>query len=227
MDYLREVFKSVPSKLNNISTKTLNEVGNDKIQTLAVFRLPLKDHWNKAINAIGLGKFDELKRKNNLPILYHVGLIATINQILYVIEKNEVINIERLKPDPKIEVRYITVPKDLTLNKIMSNTLLYMGEHKFYDYDGLGENNCQNFTKALLSSNGLNNMELEKFYYQDLTPLIKDIKNSPISFLPNALKKITETGSFVSRLIGKGQDVPNVFDHKYVKFVKHNKFKLF
>lgn len=211
--YVSEVVAPIPTRLNNISTQTLEMYGNKKIEKLEIMRDALKKHWTGAINILSLGKFDELQKKHGFDKLYHLVLFATVDGQKIIIEKNEVINIEPFKPSmvsPTSE--YMEVPlrnKNLTLNEMMDRTKKLMGDELFYDYDALGTdgkkaNNCQNFIMNILKSSNLLDRNNLNFLYQNVNVISEDFKNSKFSYLPNVLKGITRLGSHVSRFIGKG-----------------------
>ena len=60
----------------------------------------------------------------------------------------------------------------LTINKLLENTKHGMGK-KYFTYDGLGGNNCQNFVMAILQYNGLMeaNPQAKPFVFQDLSAM--------------------------------------------------------
>ncbi len=220
---IKEAFRGIPSKLNNISTKTLNEYGKLPINALQIARTPLNATLNGVINIMSLGKFNELKSKYGFDKMYHLSLIATLTNNKIVIEKNEVINIEPLSQSSTIgpNTEYLNVPlsnaPNLTLIDMIDKTREYMGESKFYDYDGFN-NNCQAFIASILNANNLMTPQADKFILQDVSGLQNDLNNTGFSYVPKVMRKITNLGSIVSRLIGKGtkKKALDEFD-KYIK----------
>jgi len=206
--HIKEAFAGIPTKLNNVSTKTLNEFGNMPINALQIARTPLNNVLEGAINALSLGKFSELKNKYGFDKLYHLSLIATLSNNKIIIEKNEVITIEPLSQSSSIKANteYFNVPlnnPNLNLNTLIDNTLKYMGNSKFYDYDSFN-NNCQSFIDSILKANNLYNDNAGTFLMQNVQGISQDLKTSGFSYVPKIMKKITNMGSIFSRLTGKG-----------------------
>jgi hypothetical protein len=200
---LKEAFAGIPTKYNNVSRNTL-EKHNEKILSLRIARTPLNPALGGLLNTMSLGKWNELQKKHGFDKLFHLSLIANNNVI---IEKNETITIELLNKSksikPNTEFLDVNVNKDMTLISMMDTTQKYMGDNKFFDYDAFN-NNCQFFIKAILDSNGLSTDATNKFLFQDLSGMKQDLDNSKFSFIPKVMRKITDLGSIVSRLSGKG-----------------------
>ncbi len=214
IDYINEVSSKIPTKLNNISTSTLKQYGNIPIRTLSIIRSPLKDIMLGALNKLSFGKFEELQKKHNLPVLYHLSLVAGLETgENIIIEKNEVVHVDLLKKENRIDstTEYMDVPvnKTITLTDMIDKTIKLMGNERFFDYDGLGvdgkANNCQNFVLGLLSSVGLLTNKEYKFIHQDVSKLTQDFNNSNYSYVPKAMQKVTRIGSTLSRLLAKGK----------------------
>lgn len=227
---IKEAFSGVPTKLNNISTKTVKEFGNYPITKILIARTPLSNALEGAINAISLGKFKELKDKYGYDKLFHLSLIITVNSTDIIYEKNEVITIEPLSMSksikPSTELLNVPVLEHLTLYSFVENTRYAMGDNKFYDYDAF-KNNCQDFILQSLKANSLLNQEAKNFLLQDVSGIKKDLDNSSYSYVPKVVKSITNLGSFVSRLVGKGSKKKDVdkLVKLLIKSVKNNKFK--
>lgn len=201
---VKEAFRGVPSKLNNISTKTLQEVGNVPIVKIDLARTPLAGAIEGAINTISLGSWNKLKNKYGHKQFYHLSLIATLqNGERIIAEKNEVIDIRRLSQSGSVNAKtqYLSVPYDggLTLNMMIDRTRKSMGDTAFYDYSGL-KNNCQSFVAGLLSSSSLLLPWVKDWLYQDVSGIRAE--------LPSHVEKImdatTALGSIGSRLMAKG-----------------------
>lgn len=212
----KEVLNPIPTKLNNISRRTMEQYDNQPIQQLTILRSPLKSHWTKALNFISNGKFDELKNKYGFDKLFHLSLVALINGNPIIIEKNEVVNIAPLntksRMGPNTEQFQVSLQgKTITLNEMINKTKNLMGNHLFYDYSALGHNghptnNCQDFVQALLKSVELLTPQAQKFIKQDISSIAKDFYNDKkVDYVPDLTYKITNIGSRISRLIGKGK----------------------
>lgn len=222
--------KEIPDKLSNISSKTLNEYGNIPIQSLLVLRAPLKPHWTESLNLFSFGMFNKYKEKNNLNVLYHLSLIAYVNDTPIIIEKNENIKIAPLENNDKMtekgaEMIPINLNSPLTLNKMMDNTLNFMGKTKFYDYDALGvdgiSNNCQDFVTSILFSNNLSTHEALSFIKQPTHTITNDLNNSFASYLPKLTKGVTNLGSRLSRFLGRGKKKVSKQEKLLFNYIKY------
>ena len=93
---------------NNTSRKTLEQYGNFPIKSLTICRTPIMKVLDKTLNFLSLGKFSELKKKYGFDELYHLQLVANVDNKNVVIEKNEVININTsFKNDSKTQTYQI------------------------------------------------------------------------------------------------------------------------
>lgn len=237
--HIKEASNAIPTKLNNISTKTLQQYGDYPIQQLTIIRSPLRDHWTQALNTVSFGKFDELKKKYGYDKLFHLSLIAKVNNQDIIIEKNEVVHIAPLIAKKRIgkDTQYFNVPlnKTISLNEMIHNTKQLMTDSKFYDYDALGNNeesksnNCQDFVRSLLKSVNLLTPQANRFITQDVSNIVKDLKASPIhKYVPEITHKVTRFGSTLSRLIGKGKENKEKRDYlmtkNMIKFINDQGF---
>jgi hypothetical protein len=169
-------------------------------------RTPLASAVEGAINTISFGALNKLKQKHNQPTFYHLSLIATLQGGQKVIvEKNEVIDIRRFEGSNSVnsKTQYLSVPYDggLTLNLMIERTKKAMGDTKFYDYSGLGGNNCQTFVSSLLSSSGLLVTWVKDWLYQDVSKIRAELP----SHVEPLMDKVTAVGSIASRLMAKGR----------------------
>lgn len=219
---IKEAFRKVPSKLNHISTETINKYGNLPISGVTLIRTPLSKIWTGALNAISFGQFNKLQKEQNIDKLYHVGLIVQTPTPI-IIEKNEVVNVAPLndKKDLNKETQYYHIPiNTTTISNLIANTEQLMGKTAFYDYDALRNNNCQNFIISLLKANNIWTDGAQHFIFQNIQPITQQLS----SHVPTTVKTITSTGSVVSRLIGKGKQHHKI-DPYFIKFVKNNGFR--
>ncbi len=202
---IKEAMNDIPTMLNNLSQRTLKDYGEQQIKAITVLKTPLEKYIETAINAMSLGKFDQLKQKHNIKTLYHTGLlIALYNGVNIICEKNEVVDIYPFRQFKKGTIQgAVPFDKKLTLSQLIDNGIKYMGESKFFSYSAL-ENNCQAFCIGVLSGSGLMNLLIGNFILQDMKPMRDDLNNSMFSYVPTAMNTITNTASRVSRLIGKG-----------------------
>ena len=200
---IKEAFAGTPTKYNNVSRRTLEKYGNDKILTLKIARTPLNKMLSGILNVMTLNKWNELQKKYGFDNLFHLSLIA--NDVI--IEKNETVTIEEVKHSSSLKsnTEYHNVPlngKNITIKELVDNGQKMMGD-KWFSYESFS-NNCQSFVSSILRANGLETPEIRKFLYQDLTDFNEDLNKSGFSFVPKVMKHITDLGSIASRLTGKG-----------------------
>lgn len=247
MDFLKETFSGVPTKLNNISTDTMKKYGDQIIASISIVRTPLNKMLEGAINVLSMGKFHEAKKNENIDKLYHLSLlITTVDGVKIVVEKNETVNIEPLESNKSFngnsEFMNVALNQELNLKTLIDKTISKIGDSSFYSYDSF-INNCQNFTKYILEYNNLLTDKENKFIFQD----VSKIKEALNPIVPKIMNKVTNFGSFLSRLRGRGKkefgrkfynyliennlddkDLENVSEKTlelFVKFMEENKFK--
>ena len=113
-------------------------------------------------------------------------------------EKNEVIGIDDayvLKP----ETETIVVPynKQIAFNELINNTINKIGKQQMFKYSAF-QYNCQCMVKDVLESNGLYNDDINKFVYQPLEQVIKNV-NKVVPTIANA---VTNASAYINKLIG-------------------------
>ena len=170
---IKEAFKLIPSKLSNLSKKTMEVNGNNFIIGAYICRTPLNKILISIANAITDNEFNELVKSSGYDKLFHLSLVVILdNQKKITIEKNEVVTIKNYNNNDVSKLTETMIIQKIashriTLNNLINNTLKYMGDSKFYDYDAW-HNNCQVFIKSILISNDLFNESYNKFLFQDL-----------------------------------------------------------
>jgi hypothetical protein len=229
---VKEAIRSIPSKLNNKSTKTLEQYGRFQIgPEVHILRTPLSSKWTNALNTLSLGAYNKIQGDKPL---YHVGVVFFVAGHPILIEKNEVVNVEPLHTSgavkPNTEKFIIKTTTKTTLDDIINKTLQRMGADAFYSYNAMtrsseSRNNCQDFVKNILQSAGLWSQQAEKFLYQDISHLNKGFEKHNVGFVPDAVKKVTELGSRFSRLIGKGRGKTDEKTKAFIKFVQENGYR--
>lgn len=231
--WAKELVNHIPSKLNFESTKTLEQYGLQKVIGAVVARTPLNPVINGAINAISFGEFDNLKKKYGYDHFYHLSLVLNLESgEKIMMQKNEVIQIVHLKHsntlNNKTEYYDLNIhQKNWRLDEVINNTKKFMGDAKFYDYDGL-LNNCQNFIVSIIKANSWWSMDAEKWIDQMAHRMKEDFEKKDMGFVHKTMNRITKMGSFVSRLVGKGKATKkDVIGHKItledIKWLLKNK----
>lgn len=211
-------FFDVKYDYTNVVKETLNKYGMDQIKKIRVSREPLSSKIQQAlelVNKQSKEKYDEL---------FHLSLIVTVQYRDLLIEKNETIEIEdnfKMKSTRTL----IDVPmngKQITLNKLMENTLNGMGPEKYFEYNAW-LNNCQSFVSSILKYNGLLTPELQKFIMQDLTQIVETTPWLARKFADF----VTHTAGWFKKITGKGINIdePIFFDDVEQSSYKNNYFR--
>ena len=138
--------------------KLLQEVGDEKINKLVL--------WREPISVNSMLKF--LKLNKTYDDLFH--LAVNVND-KYNLDKQSVLTFERGKP--KGETLEIPVSKDITIREMIEKTKKRMGDNAYTSYSV--RNNCQQFLLNVLSANGLMTTEARKFIEQDVEKILKDL----------------------------------------------------
>lgn len=197
---------------NNISKKTISDLGNFPITSLAIYRTPINSIINKALNIISFGKWEKLKARYGFDRLFHLALVATVNAggtlKNVIMEKNEVVNVSTsYKTDHQTEIYQIPLNPNqkLTVSQILNNARQKVGDKTFFSYDAF-KNNCQFFIKYLLEGVNLYTDGAKNFLFQDLTEIIKGLP----SYIGQIANAVTTTGAVVSKLSGKGSEADQI-----------------
>ena len=115
---------------------------------------------------------------NHIKKLYHTYLkIETINSTIVLQKLADGLSLVE-NPTFAIETEYLSidiVPFNLSLQVLLDNTRTYMGISKFFNYDAYN-NECQDFTVAVLRSNKMPSTTYDVFIKQNTEPLF----NSPL-----------------------------------------------
>lgn len=217
---VKNYFKPRLDGYNNISKKTLEQYGNMPIKQLFILRTPISGGLNKVINFVSLGKWDELKKKYAFDSLFHLSLVALLeNGKNIIIEKNDVVNISpEYKMYPTSETVDIPIGNDLTINKILDTARTKIGDNTFFSYDAF-KNNCQFFIRYLLEGQNLYSEQAKNFLFQDL----ENIYNELPSYVPKVMKGATTMGAIVDKILGRGRHQivmnPDAFIKEHQKLI--------
>ena len=147
------------------------------VDNVIIRREPIVSLINTALNFISLGKWNEVRSRLNFDKLFHLSMVVQLrNPNAYlVVEKNEVINITDKFKMRSDRMEYITVPVPCCINfwDFMRKAQEAKGD-SFFQYDAFN-NNCQIFIDGILSANGINTPEVQKFVLQDVSNLLSDL----------------------------------------------------
>ena len=207
-DYIKNVFTS-NDRYTNKAESILKKYGNYNVIGIIIKKSPIISVIDKALNLISLGKWADSKKRYNYDDLYHLYLILTLdlgesNFKKLLLEKNQSINISESIPSRTEKTQSLNIfpPKNITLNNLLQTTLNKVGKDQFFIYDPFGGKNCQNFIKDIFISNDLYNDRINKFVFQPIQELKKDLGG----FTTGVSKGITDFAAFGERLIGLGKD---------------------
>ena len=162
----------------------LNKYGNEIINSAQIRRAPVQGAIVSALNVVSLGQFKSRLDNSDYNKLFHLQFFITTQSRTFVIEKNEVINMDI---NPQTPANTETSPvnplsQGLTINKLLENTKVYMGGSMF-GYSAK-DNNCQDFVMGILNGNRIGNEANRTFTKQNTEELFGD---------SNWLRKISNT----------------------------------
>ena len=98
---------------------------------------------------------------------------------------------------PETEIIDVPYDKQLTLNELLNNTISKIGKEKMFKYSAF-QYNCQCMVKDILESNGLYSNDINKFVYQPLESVVKNVNK----YAPIVANAITNTSAYINKLIG-------------------------
>jgi len=194
--FLRDPNKSPPQVL-----KLLSKIGSEEVKSVKLIRTPLSSSTRFLLNIASFGQLEKKMKETNIDKLFHLSMLINGR---YELEKNEVIKMQVNPNAVKSNSETLDVPitQYLTIQQVMNNTKEQMGD-KYGPYDGK-YNNCSVFLSNVLSANGLENFQTEKFINQQTIELFNKF--------PSLTKYITDiattAGAVVDRQIqGEGKGV--------------------
>lgn len=180
--FLRDVGKLSPKV-----RKLLEQVGDEKITSIKLFRKP--------ISLSAFAKFVGVLKNTGYDELLHLGMIINGK---YLLDKQDVIHFERSSLPTGKDVQSMDVSldgKEITINELLEKTRKRMGDADFTNYSSK-KNNCQDFILNILAANGLGTPESTKFIKQDLE---KVFNNLP-SYAEKIADLVTEAGRVIERV---------------------------
>lgn len=222
IEYIKEIVNPA-DKLNNISTRTLNEYGNIPIKIVSVYRRPLHFFLTTALNLLLRFSYQEILDKYGYDKLFHLYLIVKLeNGKNIIMEKNSVINIAPIDNIANDEHFDINVEnRNITMNLMIKNTYEMMGNN-MYLYNAFN-NNCQVFVANLLQSVDLLHGNAKELILQNMDGIKKDWGEKLHTDASDFSEKITNPGGMISRLIGESEKITKKYkvlicDNDNVKF---------
>lgn len=196
LDFFKGPRKILPPNVR----EWLSQYGDMQIVDIKICRKPIQEHLNILLNTLSLGEFNKRRKELNYDKLYHLFMLFTVQKGTFLIEKNEVINIQRHSLDKETEYMPIKLNKYITPNIMINNAWKYQGD-SFPLYNAKN-NNCQVFIMSLLKANGLGDKKVYEFVKQDseylVTGLLEKISDITIDLAMRFHHMIYGTGNNTS-----------------------------
>jgi len=197
----------------------LDTFGGDILESMEIVRAPVPSLLTGALSAVSGGQFGKNLANSPYDTLFHLRIdIKTQNGNKFLIEKNEVINMDKNPSMPKnAEKKAVKPISAISINVMMENTKKLMGG-KFFTYSAR-DNNCQDFILAILTANNFGNEEDRSFIKQNTKELFN---NMPA--LRKFANTVTDIGAKVNEITtGKGINEKGITDLVIHHFQKDNK----
>ena len=134
--------------------KLLDQVGNEQINKIVIFRKPLGNILTTSLNKLTKGALDDFLKTAPYDKFFHLGVIINDK---YLMDKQDSftfkkVNAQKFLRTKGMETSIPTINYDgLTINVLVEKTKAKMGDEKFFGYEPL-KNNCQDYIIALLDS---------------------------------------------------------------------------
>lgn len=189
----------------------LAKIGDLPVMEIKVRRDPIQSKLHTALNLVTLGSWDRVRKQHAYDTLYHIAIEVTVNEggapRRYIVEKNQVLNIEPATAHTKdTETIPCPLPPDhtLTIRGMLQKTRERMGDSRFFLYDAFN-NNCAIFIENLLKANNLYSPEIGAFVEE---PLDKVLAGLP-SYTQRLARAATDAGALVDvAMKGRGINKP-------------------
>lgn len=151
----------------------LSQHGDERIQSIFICRTPVS--ISGILNALTLGKLNQLIKKLNYDDIMHLYMIIRTNTGDYGLEKNEIIEFFIPTSDKYTDCININMHgKSYTINELLNNTRKYMGKDKFTRYNAKN-NNCQVFVLSILKANKIGEKDDAEFIMQNAEYIFKNL----------------------------------------------------
>lgn len=185
------------------SRDLLENIKNEKINSIKIIRTPLESYINNLLNVLSLGKWKKTIKNIGYDKLFHLSLFINDKYNFHKIEVPTLKKENPIKNNSSI-LNIDNVDKfNININEFINKTRNFLGDIKFSEYDPK-YNNCQDFIYAALEANNLINEKYKNFIKQDA---ISIFENNP-SFLYKLSKSITDIGAVANKII-EGEAINN------------------
>ena len=232
-DYVKDAISI--TDFSEKTKKNLDFFGDSPIIALQLRRVPINFALDLALQGVSAGKWEQLKEKYGFDKFFHLSMVATLQQKTTIsvdgrpkrvpkqlaIEKLEVVSVnDNIEVGEGMETQDVPLAgASFNIKDMFQKTRAEVGDTRFFSYSALGGNNCQDFIKMLLKSEGLYREPEAQFVYQDLTELVKELPESTSAISQG----ITNIGALANKYLGVGGAKNEVVIPKedFVKEHKH------
>ena len=213
-DYVKDAISI--TDFSEKTKKNLNFFGDSPIIALQLRRVPINFALDLALQGVSAGKWEQLKEKYGFDKFFHLSMVATLQQKTTIsvdgrpkrvpkqlaIEKLEVVSVnDNIEVGEGMETQDVPLAgASFNIKDMFQKTRAEVGDTRFFSYSALGGNNCQDFIKMLLKSEGLYREPEAQFVYQDLTELVKELPESTSAISQG----ITNIGALANKYLGVG-----------------------
>jgi hypothetical protein len=175
-----------PPEMRNM----LMKYGDKQIQSMQVCRRPLIS-YQKIIDI-----FKSKSYTGNHDKFFHLYMKLTIDNKKLKLDKNADIRLRYYDKQDNEECINISIPRGLTINMMLNNTINKVGRNKIFIYSAL-DNNCQQFIIDLLNSN---NIKYTKEQYNFIIQNVNGLLNKRME----KIAKIFTTGGNIKNQLIEG-----------------------
>jgi hypothetical protein len=182
--------------------RILTSIGDELVTSVQLIRTPLSTFSRSALNIASFNALTEAQKKAGVDKFFH--LAAWING-KYLLDKQDVIHLERDKNPIKSNSETLIVPipatSNTTIQKMLDNTMAQMGP-QYGPYDPIS-NNCSVFVSNVLSSNGWSNDMTNTFVNQRVEDVFDKFPHGGVTHTIS--RAATDLAAFLDRqLNGEG-----------------------
>jgi hypothetical protein len=189
----------------------LNRRGDAIVQSIRIGRTPVQSAIQGILKTLSTVPYDNL---------FHLFMVFKTSKGEILFEKNARINASTTIPKSEEWFDINSVPNK-TLNDYIQTTKKAMGS-KFFPYHP-NTNNCQDFIKGVLESNGINDQNAINFVKQDTSMIFKNK-----GWLSGMAKQVTDLGGYADVVLQGGsfsKGLSNELTDKEIKELVHQ-FKI-
>ena len=184
---------------NNKSKRTIKELGNIQVQSMQIYRTPIAGFIEPVLNAVSLGKWNELKKKYAFDKMFHLALVCNVGSKNVMCQKLSHVDVTTsYKTNKNTEVHQIDLQgKKFTVYEMLQKARQEQGDNKFFAYDAFA-NNCQYFVSYLLKAEGLYSDAAKQFLFQDISGIVKELPE----YVKRFARGVTDLDATINKVTG-------------------------